>query len=143
MPFRPPVQFGKQTLTTGIVALTVLLWACGSTTHGLAARTAHPASHLIAVSGSAWAQGVAVSLHDVLLVAPPARYDEWRVHPLGDSVVRCLTAGDRVRRPGAAGWRIEAIGRGTTAVTFVPFVLSGETASAPNEPRFILRVTVR
>jgi len=60
-----------------------------------------------------------------------------------DAIIRLLTSGDRVRRPGADGWRLEAVDRGHTTVTFIPFVPLGKESSAPNEPHFTLRVTVR
>jgi hypothetical protein len=134
-------QFDNATVAVIVAGLAVAALACSST--GLAASpTSRPASHEITVNGRNWAQGVTVSLHDILIVAPPARYDEWRVHPSSDDIVRVVNS-DRARRPGAAGWRLEAVGRGRTTVTFVPFVPSGETSSASNEPRFTLRVTVQ
>jgi hypothetical protein len=115
--------------------------SCSSAASAHAARPA--AGREIRVSGSKWAQGVTVSLHDMLIVPPPAQYAEWRVHVASAAVVRLLTADDRVRHPRADGWRFEAVGRGETTVTCVPLVPSEKSSSAPNEPHFTLRVTVR
>jgi hypothetical protein len=117
--------------------------ACRSGDAALAAPSNHADTREVIVRGPQWAQGVTVSPQDVLIVPPPARYDEWRVQIASDAIVRLLTSGDRVRRPGADGWRLEAVDRGHTTVTFIPFVPLGKESSAPNEPHFTLRVTVR
>jgi hypothetical protein len=126
----------------GLAALTVVL-GCRSADDAIAAPTPRTSSHEIVVRGSQWAQGVTVSLNDILIVPPPARYDEWRVRIANDAIVRLLTSGDRLRRPGSEGWRLEAVGRGETTVVFVPFVPFGKESSAPNEPQFTLKVAVR
>jgi hypothetical protein len=143
LPLHPLVQSRKSTFTATGFALTLLVCICSSTIGGLAAPTTQPHTHEITISGAKWAQGVTISVHDTLVIPPPASYDQWRVHPANSNIVRLLTKGDRVRRPGSRGWRLEAIGRGTTTVTFVPFVPSGENSSSPNEPKFTLRVTVQ
>jgi hypothetical protein len=127
-----------------VAGLAVAALACSPAVSARAARPANgAAAHEVLVSGAKWAQGVTVSLHDVLIVPPPAEYDAWRVHVASAAVVRLLTPADRVRHPPAAGWRFEAVGRGETTVTCVPLVPSEKSSSSPNEPHFTLRVTVR
>ena len=138
-----PVQSEKRTLTATLFALPLLVCVLSSTVSGVAAPTPQSRGHEITVTGAKWAQGITISVHDILVIPPPASYDQWRVHAANRNILRLLTKGDRVRRPGTRGWRFEAIGRGATTITFVPFVPSGESSSAPNEPKFTLRVTVQ
>jgi hypothetical protein len=119
----------------------VLCAAISSTVHLVAVST-HDVREIV-VKGADWANGVTASVHDFVIVTPPAHYDEWRVRVANGDVVRLVTTGDRIRRPGAAGWRFEAVGHGQTNVEFVAIVSSGEKSSVPNEPHFTLRVTVR
>jgi hypothetical protein len=126
------------------VAGLALLCASISSTVPLSAVSTHDTDiREIVVKGADWANGVTASVHDFVIVAPPARYEEWRVRVANGDVVRLVTAGDLIRRPGAAGWRFEAVGHGQTTVEFVAIVTSGEKSSVPNEPHFTLRVTVR
>jgi hypothetical protein len=126
----------------GLASIIAVL-VCGSANGAIAASDHGATDREIIVRGPQWAQGVTISLHDTVIVPPPARYDEWRVHVASAKVVRLLTSGSRVRRPAAEGWRLEAVGHGETTVAFTPFVPSGEDSSAPNEPHFTLKVTVR
>ena len=144
MPVLLSAQFGRRTLLPIVAGLAVVIavLACRSA-NPTAAPSAHTATHDIVVHGAQWAKGVTAALRDTLVVPPPGRYDEWRVRVVNPQIVRLITSGDRVRRPGSAGWRLEAVGRGETTVEFVPFVPLGDKSSAPNEPHFTLRVTVR
>jgi hypothetical protein len=145
VPLQAPAQFKGTSLAAIVAGLAVVtaVLACRSAEVAIAAPAARGDGRQITVRGALWAQGVTVSPHDVLIVPPPARYDEWRVQIGSDAIVRLLTAADRVRRPGADGWRLEAVARGETTVAFVPFVPFGKESSTPNEPRFTLRVMVR
>jgi len=141
-PQHPSLSLERATsfFSVGLALFLIALACCSA-----GARTSsvnHDSSEII-VRGSHWARGITADIHDILIVPPPARYDEWRVRIADDTVVRLVTEGDRVRRPGSDGWRLEAVGRGETTVTFVPFVRSRQQSSEPNEPHFTLRVTVR
>jgi hypothetical protein len=126
-----------------LVELALVLLAVTATAGRPPAAPTDGAARKIVVSGQQWARGVTVSRHDMLIVQPPAHYEEWRVHAAPADVVRLQTTGDRVRRPGTDGWQFEAATRGTAVITFTPFVPSGENSSVPNEPHFTLRVTVQ
>jgi hypothetical protein len=141
MPLQLSVEFNPRTLPAIVAGLAsvIAVLACCAAAAAPTAPTADASGREIVVRGSAWAQGVIVSRHDILIVPPPAHYDEWRVHIPDDAVVRLLTTGDRVRRPTADGWRLEAVGVGETTVEFVAIVPPGE----PSEPHFTLRVAVK
>lgn len=126
-----------------LAGLAVAVLACSSAAAPAPAGPKAAAASDVVVTGPDWAQGVRVSLHDTLAVPPPANYEEWRVHAADDAVVRLLTPEDHVRRPGAEGWRFEAVGRGQTVVTFIPIVPAGDRGDRPNEPHFTLKVTVQ
>jgi len=85
----------------------------------------------------------AVVLHvgDTLHVLRPPGRQIWRV-VYSARVLRSRDTAERRHRPGADGWRFDAVAAGVTEIVFTGH--PGERRSAgPNVQRFILRVTVR
>jgi len=124
------------------VALCAVAASCG-TSPNLTPTGAR--SDEVIVTAQAWDRGVTVSVGETIRVPPPAAYETWTVHP-STGVVRALDSSERQRRPGADGWRFEAVQAGASEIAFVPFVGVSDDragAAAPSQPRFTLTVTVR
>lgn len=78
--------------------------------------TLYAAAAPIPTVGMLTAGTVTVSTGQRIVLPRPADYAQWTV-TYDPAVLEMLTPADEVATPGAAGWRLQAIGTGSTALT--------------------------
>ena len=111
--------------------------ACAPAVRDHDVASAPPRDRTVRVSARDFGRGVAVRVGDVLVVAPPADYDQWDL-AFSSEVLRSLNTENGRRRPPAGGWTSAVMGAGTTDVSLQPFV-----GQAGTVPRFVVTVTAR
>jgi len=119
-----------------LVLASILLTGCTTT-----ARTtgAGEPERTVRVSPGEFGSTVTANVGDVLVVTPPARFDEWTLD-FSTDILRSLDTAAGRRTPPPRGWTFAVVGAGTTDLACTPYVSGG---GAPNAPRFAVTITAQ